>query len=105
MAQIGKFLEKKFLNKEVEFYTGFDSEWIDYSDTNTINGAIICGVFREYDEECGVITLSSVHDGTLFYVAEDTIEMIWEPGLKIVKTIKTMINTGQKLYNKQRDIM
>jgi hypothetical protein len=106
MAQIGKFLNKKFLNKEVELYIGNESEWINYSDSSTINISIVCGIVKEYDAECGILTMASVFDGSLFYICEDTIQMVWEPGFKASKTIKSMLNTGSKLYqNKYRDIM
>ena len=106
MAQIGKFFEKRFKNKEVEFYTGLDREWINYADSNTINGTLVTAVFEEYDEESGVLIFTTLDGKHEIFVSEDAIEMFWEPGFSMMEHSKTIMNTGQRAFNrKKRDIM
>lgn len=105
MSQIGKFFEKHFKNKEVEFYTGLDREWVNYADSTTINGTLMYMIFREYDEDCGIMTFSTLDGKHEVYVAEDAIEMFWKPGFSILEHSKTVLNTSQKLFNQNKDIM
>lgn len=107
MANIGKFFEKRFKNKEVEFYTGLDREWITYADSSTINGTLISAIYKEYDEDSGVMTFLTVDGKHEIYIAETAIEMFWEPGVSLMEYSKTIMNTGQGAFNqkKKRDIM
>jgi len=106
MAKIGKFLEKRFKNKEVHLYSGMDREWITYADSSMINGTVVTGIFSEYDEECGVLIMKTLNQSGELYISEDSIEMFWAPGFKILENTITIMNTGQRVFNgKNRDIM
>ncbi len=107
MAQIGKFLEKRFKNKQIEFYTGIDREWINYADSTTINGTLITAIYKEYDEESGVLIFTTLDGDHEIYVSEDAIEIFWRPGFHLMEHSRTVMNTGQRVYNakKDRDIM
>jgi len=104
MTNIGLFLEKNFKNKHVELYTGDESDYIHYNDTDTFNRAIICGIFVSYDKDSGVITLVDTV-GTKFFISESAIQMFWEPGFNILTCTKTTMNTGKQWIKKKRDFM
>lgn len=102
---VGIFFEKKFKDKLVEVYVGLDREWITYADSSAINGAILCLIFKGHDS--GILTFETPDGEHEIYIPENIIQMFWKPGFKIMEHTKTMINTGQSVYNKKknRDIM
>jgi hypothetical protein len=106
MAQLGKFFEKRFKGKEVELYTGIDREWITYADSTTINGTLMRVIFKEYDEDSGVLIFTTSDGEHEIYVSEDAIEMFWPPGFHLIEHSRTVMNTGQRIFNrKNRDFM
>lgn len=104
MAKVGTFFEKQFKNKEVEFYTGIDREWITYADSSTINGTLMHMIFKEFDADSGVLTFITLDGKHTIYISENTIEMFWKPGFSVIEHSKTIMHTNQKLF-KKRDIM
>ena len=106
MAKMGKFLSKRFLNKQVEFYMGDTAEWLQYAENNSMSYAIIVGVLEAYDEEDGVITLK-VHTGHSIYIDEESISSAWEAnkGFNMLKVTKSTIRSGKDFTKQNRDIM
>lgn len=106
MAKVGKFFEKRFKGKQIEFYVGVDREWINYADSSVINGSLLSAIFKEYDESSGVLIFETIDGEHDIYVSEDSIDMFWEPGFAMLEHSKTIMNTGQGAFNrKKRDIM
>jgi len=105
-AGMGKFLFKKFQGKEVEIFTGMESEYIELDQFSTFNRFILRATVIDYDEECGIITLKSP-TGHEFYLNEFKIELIWEAdtGFELLETLRSMIRTGKDFTRKNRDIM
>jgi hypothetical protein len=101
---LGSFFEKNFKNKEVEILVNHDLEWVQYAEAQSISNMIIRATFISYDNDSGVLVFNT---GTQeFYVSEQYIQMFWTPGFKLLENVRSMRNTGQKLYNKKdRDIM
>lgn len=95
---IGKFLEKRFKNKEVELLVDHDAEWIQYSQASVVNGMVLHAIFVGYDVDCEIITMKCIHNDDYFYISESFIQMFWEPGVKISEVAKTVLNTGKKLF-------
>lgn len=107
MSKIGIFLKKHFQDKKLELYVGDKGDWYHYSDNESMSYVLIISIFKDYDEESGVVTLLS-ETGHTFWVSEDKIEMFWEHGKRfdIMKTSTSTIRSGHSiLKNKQRDIM
>jgi len=83
-----------------------DREWITYADSNTINGTLVRAIFTEYDEDSGVLTFKTLDGKHEIFVSEAAIEMFWEPGFSLMEHSRTVMNTGQRVFNqKKRDIM
>ena len=106
MAQIGKFIYRKFHNQYIEFITEMNSEWIEYSDHTAINDAILSGKVLDYDEESGVLTFAALETNQVFYISEESIEIFWETGrFDLIKNSNNILKTGRKYIKKDRDIM
>lgn len=105
---LGKFINKKFKNKEIEILIQSDSEWVSYSEADIINKMVLHVIVIDYDKECDVLTLKSLDEETTFYLDATHALMCWESGNNIMNSTKSLINTGTKLYKKykkSRDIM
>lgn len=106
MAGIGKFLIKKFKNKEIEIFTGLEAEYIELEQFSTFNRFILRGTLTDYDEETGVITLKSPN-GHIFFLNEFKVELFWEAGtgFELLEALRSMIRTGKRFDKKDRDFM
>ena len=106
MAGVGKFIIGKFKDKEVELFTGLESEYIELEQFSTFNRFIIRSVVKDYDEETGTLTLEDLR-GRTFYLNEFKIELFWEAdsGFELLETLRSMIQTGKSFNKKYRDIM
>ena len=106
MAQKGKFLEKKFKNQQIMFTMDQTTEWIEYDDATAINSTVICAIYIDYDEDCGIITFQGTIDKIEFYIPEDSITMFWtSEQFRFLENTKTILNTGKKFLKVDRDIM
>lgn len=102
MANVGKFFEKHFKNKEVEIFTSNENEYVHYADTDMFSWTIVKGVFVEYDEDSGILVLEASGSKKRFYLNEWKIELFWEPGFDYREIIGKTITGPTK---KARDIM
>lgn len=103
---IGKFIIKKFKNKDIEIFTGMESEYIELEQFSTFNRFILCATVRDYDEETGILTLESP-DGYIFYLNEFKVELFWDAksDFELLKALRSMIRTGKTFNKKDRDFM
>ena len=105
--ETGKFMKKHLQDKKLEFYVGDEADWFSYADNDAMSYVLIVGIFKDYDEDSGVITMIA-ETGHTFWIAEEKIEMFWLSGNRfdIMKTSTSTIRSGSnKLKKKNRDIM
>lgn len=100
-------MQKHFKGQKVECFIGDEADWFSYADNESMSYVLIIGTIKDYDEDCGIITMQS-ETGHDFYLSDDKIEMFWKAGTKfnIMDTSTSTIRSGkQRLKNKKRDIL
>lgn len=106
MSNPGRFMKKTFSNQKLEIYVGDEADWYSYADNESMSYVLIVGIFKDYDEECGVITLYT-DTGHTIYLSESEVGMFWlaDQGFNLLEATTSTIRSGKRMLKKKRDIM
>lgn len=98
MSCPGKLIEKLFKDKEVYILVNcFGQETLEFSQFGIDNKYFISGLVIKYHDDCGVLELQN-HKHESFYLAEDNIDVFYDPSINIFESINTIVKTGRQLH-------